>query len=282
MTPEELRNFIGGLAGATPTPKPKTKARRKKPSGASDAKIKPTPINAWDRQPRETDRAFAAFSHYRALPPDATKLKQTVAEKIGHRNVRQIDEWCAQFKWIERRTAYMAHIQQTVDNALTTEIVKSAKATAQRQGRDYATWHIRNVERAAGIADTLFTKAEEILNLPVASKTVRKDPVFDAAGNQLIDGKGNLVFTTVTTLKPTRFSVSDAPRFVEAAIILGQYAAEQQAFIERGGVDKDLPVADKPLTEMTPDELDDYIIKMRQAKEAVIRGEPIEITATVS
>jgi len=218
------------------------------------------------------------FQAYRDLPADVKDLRERVRAKFELKSGRRIDTLASKFNWKARRAAYLETLRIAADKGVAKTVAKVAESTATEQAFDYAAWHIKNIERTRRIADQLFDKAEAILKLNVVQSQTKGELAFDADGRQMFDKDGKPLMVNVTILKPSRFSVSDAPKFSEAGLILAQYAREQDRYASTGEIDRDVPAPDKPLEEMSADELDSYIARCREAKDAIIRGEPIDET----
>ena len=72
----------------------------------------------WQRQPDETDRAYAVFRHYLNAGRDRCLADAVKAAK--HRNNRTVQGWSAKYRWLERARAYADH-QLEKDDALADE-----------------------------------------------------------------------------------------------------------------------------------------------------------------
>lgn len=66
----------------------------------------------WDRQPGESDKAFAAFCAYRDLGPDRTHEK--TREKLGKNSgyLRVLEAWSGRFRWMDRAAAFDAELDR--------------------------------------------------------------------------------------------------------------------------------------------------------------------------
>lgn len=87
-----------------------------------DPKQAPVPladdVKAWEQQPRETVRAYAAFVAYRDLPPDDRTIR-AAAEK-HNKSASQMANWSRRWQWRKRVRAYDLHLDLLVrkDNEL--------------------------------------------------------------------------------------------------------------------------------------------------------------------
>jgi hypothetical protein len=61
----------------------------------------------FEQQPRESDKAFAAFSLYLSLGPE--RSTREVGEKLG-KSEGLIERWAAKFDWRSRVAAYASHL----------------------------------------------------------------------------------------------------------------------------------------------------------------------------
>ena len=85
------------------------------------------PMMFEQQQPRESDKAFAAFAIYLGIGPERSLA--TVAAKVG-KSKTMIERWSRKFDWPARAQAHTAHL---------TEIErKAAEAVAIQNGVDWA------------------------------------------------------------------------------------------------------------------------------------------------
>ena len=81
----------------------------------------------FDQQPRETNKAFAAFKIYLELGPERSLV--AVAGKVGkHRT--QLERWSKKFDWPARVQAHTAHLEDIER--------RTAEALAVQAGTDWA------------------------------------------------------------------------------------------------------------------------------------------------
>ena len=66
-------------------------------------------IDPWERQPKESAKAFAAFAAYRDLGPDRTVAKAVtiLGKKTGYR--RAMEEWSVRWGWVARASLWDDH-----------------------------------------------------------------------------------------------------------------------------------------------------------------------------
>ena len=214
---------------------------------------------------------------FRELPPDAKGLAELTRKKADFRSTKYIEKMRQRFNWDARRTAFLEFLAAEADAARTAAAVTVAQESGEQYAFDWTEWHLKNLTTAREIADQLLVKTKEIVNLPILQRTRADKPLIGADGKPVLGVDGKPLMQEVTILKPSRFSVGDAPRFAEAALVLAQYVREQMHFVGNT-VDRDLPTPAKPLDEMTQEELDAYIQECRAAKDAIIRGDVCDAT----
>lgn len=69
----------------------------------------------WERQPKETLRAFAAFCIYRDMKPGKRSLRETARrhyEDKSKLNVTQVKRWSSRYRWVERCKAYDDYVDE--------------------------------------------------------------------------------------------------------------------------------------------------------------------------
>lgn len=85
----------------------KTKAKKKakpKPRGRPVRPRDIEPIYPWERQPKESVQAFAAFQHYLDTPPFDRAVRGTMRELNKHWS--QVGGWSSKHSWVDRCKAY--------------------------------------------------------------------------------------------------------------------------------------------------------------------------------
>src|SRR5689334_16373646 len=81
----------------------------------------------FDQQPRESDKAFAAFKVYLELGPERSLV--LVADKVG-KSTTLMERWSRKFDWPARVQAHSAHLADVER--------KAAEAVAAQNGVDWA------------------------------------------------------------------------------------------------------------------------------------------------
>jgi hypothetical protein len=84
--------------------------------------------SAWDRQPQESHRAFAAFTIYRDLAGDRTY--QEVAQKL-HCSGANVRRWAAKWNWYSRAYEWDKYQDQKAQEAQIRERMRMAERQAQ-------------------------------------------------------------------------------------------------------------------------------------------------------
>lgn len=82
---------------------------------------------AFEQQPKESEKAFAAFSLYLSMGPERSLSK--VAAKLS-RSKTMMEKWCRRFEWPARIAAYSAHMALVEREA--------AEAMTREKGVDWA------------------------------------------------------------------------------------------------------------------------------------------------
>lgn len=101
----------------------------------------------WERQPRETPKAFAAFTEYRDMTPSERSCAK-VAEAVG-KSKSLIEQWCTKYGWVER-VAEWDNEQDRIER----EIAQKEQVKAIKKMR----------ERHIDIACRMLDKAAETLS----------------------------------------------------------------------------------------------------------------------
>lgn len=97
-------------------------------SGARPSDFDPAPgIDPWERQPKETDKAFAAFATYRDLGAERSvaKLCETLGKKPIYRRV--CEGWSSKWGWRIRTAAWDAYCDRREREVVLEEAEKKAR-----------------------------------------------------------------------------------------------------------------------------------------------------------
>lgn len=94
-------------------------------------------LEPWEKQPQETDQAFAAFKEYRDLGLERTipKAVQALGKKPNY--LSTCEAWSQRWGWRLRVDAWDKHVDQKERTAALTEAAKKAK---QKLGFAEAMW----------------------------------------------------------------------------------------------------------------------------------------------
>ena len=84
-------------------------------------------MSAWDRQPRESARAFHHFTVYRDMRPEERSVpKAAIAVGISRTRAMELSD---QWSWVSRAELWDAHVQAVADRAF---LMESARRSRQR------------------------------------------------------------------------------------------------------------------------------------------------------
>jgi hypothetical protein len=120
-----------------------TQPNGKQQTDCAKAMVTPVPpAYAFEKRPRESDKAFAAFSLYLSMGPE--RSLEAVGQKLDKSKV-QMWKWSRKFDWVARVAAHSAHLARVEREA--TEALARGKAaewlTRQQEQRDEE-WRVRN------------------------------------------------------------------------------------------------------------------------------------------
>lgn len=177
-------------------------------------------LQPWERQPKETARAYAAFKVYLDLGKDrsADRAWSKVTGRNGGRSGHW-GEWSVKWRWVERATAYDLHMarleQEKREQALANEVDKWADRQRELREREFA------------LSQQLLDKVEAMLKFPLQTVT-RSGP------------KGENV-----TIVPADWAVRDVARLLETASKVSRLSAEMETENHKVqvGVQKELEAA---------------------------------------
>lgn len=115
----------------------------------------------FEQQPKETDKAFAAFALYLSMGPE--RSLDAVRKKLG-KSARLIERWSSVWQWSERVTAHATHLA-IVEREATEALVRGKSAewlTRQTQVRERE-WRLHEkCIAAAEKALTAFMEREKV------------------------------------------------------------------------------------------------------------------------
>ena len=219
---------------------------------------KKTPARSWHRQPDETDRQFELFEFFLSLKP-ADRTSQTVGQHfaVSRRYIQQVRD---AKKWNDRARDRDNFVAEKGDAAIADQAAKVAF--------DWAEYEQEQLDNAVELSRLFAVKAIEIAKMPIVEET---ETIVETSPD------GKTVHKTIVR-KPLKVTASDAPKFAEAALILSRYATEQADAARRGSnVNIHLPKPDKPIDQMTKDERETYIAECMRARQAMERGDDLDL-----
>jgi hypothetical protein len=153
-------------------------------------------MNIWEQQKKESGKAFEAFSEFLQL--GSSRTKEEVSKRLS-KSRQIITRWASAHNWNRRALAYDQHIAAIQEKAIEKEAVREAIDWHRERAR------IRSEALENG--KLLIDKARQMLKFPIAQTVIE-------------DGR--------TIIKPARWSMADAAKFVETADKLQRLAAEME------------------------------------------------------
>jgi len=117
-------------------------------------------VYSWDKQPRESARAYEAARLYFEMRADRSHA--AVAQKL-RKNKSLIERWSSKWRWIDRALAFDAHLSAQERNACETAARKDAEKWQRRQEEERE----RKFDRGLRIG----TKVDRMLQFPLATTT---------------------------------------------------------------------------------------------------------------
>lgn len=172
----------------------------------------------WERQPREGSLAFAAFTKYLEMGPDRTLPNVAGDPELGMSEAK-VRGLSRTWKWRDRVNAWEDYL---------------ADAQRKRQQRilenDAEKWARRRVElreQEYTLAEKLFQKANEILELDIVEKQIKESVT-------ILNSKGEeITIPTLTVIKPVRTSIKDATAALNTGSQIKRLSAEMETSRDR-------------------------------------------------
>ena len=121
--------------------------------------------HVFEQQPRESAKAFAAFSEYLTLGPERSLA--AVGQKVG-KSVGLIERWSAKYDWLARVQAHAAHLAVVEREATETlRVSKAAEWEIREQALRETEWamHERAIEAAKRGLDAYMAREKVYANL---------------------------------------------------------------------------------------------------------------------
>ncbi len=207
---------------------------------------------SWHQRAKETARQFELFEYYLSLEPEHRSL-QKVSERFTVSR-QYVDRIARKFLWEDRSRNRNNYFAEQAD-AVAVKAVKDAEF-------DFVEWEEQKNIRFRALTDGLLEKCEQMLQVPIQQTTVEKIAIVDPnTGAKLLDEDGEVVYPTITTIKPSRWNAADTVRFAEAAVVLTKYLAEQNT---KPPFRSPLPPPPKPIELMNLFEREQYINDLRE------------------
>ena len=174
--------------------------------------------HAFEQQPRESDKAFAAFSLYLSLGPERSLA--AVAQKL-HKSVTILGRWSAKFGWPDRVAAHAAHLALVEREAIEASARGKAAIWEQRETELRETeWtmHERAIAAAKRGLDAYMEKDKVYANLAdiarmleIASKLGRLATGLDKSNGETADEPHTLRVEVTVALEKIYGQAEPAP-----------------------------------------------------------------------
>jgi hypothetical protein len=151
-----------------------------------------TANHPFEQQPRESNKAFAAFSLYLSLGPERSLA--TVAQKL-HKSVTIFGRWSAKFGWQERVAAHAAHLalveREAIEASARSKAAEWEKRETQLRETEWS-MHERAIAAAKRGLDAYMEKDKVYANLAdiarmleIASKLGRLATGLDKSNGEM-------------------------------------------------------------------------------------------------
>lgn len=138
-------------------------------------------IRSWDRQPDETDKAWAAFQLYRDMPvfhqePLERRSLANLATKLGYSSLTTLTNWSKKYEWVNRCRAFDTQLSIVNEEAQLASVVEYRNAVLQITGTHIGNLHellaasINRAKKALEEGEPL--KGREIVDLTKAAETL--------------------------------------------------------------------------------------------------------------
>lgn len=169
-------------------------------------------LNPWERQPSESEVAYAAFRAYLNLPPGSRSYLEAYRQAKGKPTASQTsgvwNGWISKYAWAERARAY--------DNDL---YAREREAEIKAQAAERAKWARRRAQVADDgweLAEALKKKIRDMLSFPLFEQQTTRE-------QQTADGR---TIIQEVTIKPAGWRMRDAAFMLNIADRLQRLAAE--------------------------------------------------------
>lgn len=149
----------------------------------SGGKLKSLSLRPWLRQPRESQKAYAAFLEYRDMH---RRSLARVADKTKHSET-SVSDWSRKFSWVDRALAWDHHVREVEDAARE----KAAKEAIERKARVGTSLVSLGYDQLGRLAKAASKKGEDqaILTAREALALVNDGTRLEAEALGITDGK---------------------------------------------------------------------------------------------
>jgi hypothetical protein len=182
---------------------------------------------AFEQQPKESDKAFAAFAMYLSL--GAQRSLDAVRQKLG-KSARLIQRWSSRWQWLDRVAAhaeYLSRVEREATEALARG--KSAEWLTRQQALRETEWEMHEKCIAAarrGLAaymerEKVYANLSDIARmLEIASKLGRLATGLGTEGDRPKDDQPTAMRVEVTVALEKIYGVAAPPaKVIEAEVI---------------------------------------------------------------
>jgi hypothetical protein len=163
----------------------------------------------WERQPKESESAYADFRQFLDLGAART-ITEAYRHKSGKKQASQAageyKRTASRWQWIERARAWDNHIQRVRDQ-------QAARAAAANERSK-----LKALDEGLQMGWALLERAKLMLQFPL-SRVEKEEPAKNKDGSLIRDSDGNVVYQKVTFI-PLRWSARDIPATAAVAFAL--------------------------------------------------------------
>jgi hypothetical protein len=172
-------------------------------------------VSPWERLPKESARAYAAFCAYRDLGAERS-IDAAGTQQLGSRSRKRAPrtwfKWSRRFHWVKRAEAWDAHLVRVG--------LRDKEQATRREGERWQERQRAHRDRQWKLADQMMDKAETILKMPLVRTRVEKNG-------------------GTTVIEPVKVRAADAARLSSVANDLAKEAIEDaRRESEASGVDR--------------------------------------------
>lgn len=165
-------------------------------------------IDPWEQRPHEGAKAYAAARLYFELGAD--RSIREVARRLD-RSSTFIGRWSKRHQWTRRARLYDRHLAQIE--------LKSRERLAKEVAEQWALREQELRERKYKLADSMMTKAEHMLNFPLAKQRIEDEP----------GGK------RVTVVQPAKWTMFSVARLAATGVDMAHSAILNERASDREG-----------------------------------------------